>query len=98
MARKAFDMMMDGMADAIAYVNGDEGRARIATTVDVKTVRAATKKSQAEFAKTYHLPIGTVRDWEQRRRQPDAPARVLLALIEADPLAVERLIAKVPMV
>lgn len=96
MARKAFEMMMDGMADAIAYTDGDQARARVARQVDVKTVRAATKKSQMEFAKTFHLPIGTVRDWEQRRRQPDAPARVLLSMIEADPEAVERMVAKLP--
>ena len=98
MARKAFAMMMEGMADAIAHVEGDGDRARVARPLDVKMVRAATRKTQAEFARTYHLPIGTVRDWEQRRRQPDAPARILLSLIEADPLGVEQLIANMPII
>ncbi len=96
MARKAFEMMMEGMADAIAYVEGDQSRGRVAEPIDVKTVRARTKKSQTEFARTFRLPIGTVRDWEQRRRRPDAPARVLLGMIEADPEGVERLVAKLP--
>lgn len=95
MARKAFDMMMDGIADAIAYVEGDESKARVAKPIDAKAVRVATKKTQAEFAQTYHLPIGTVRDWEQKRRYPDAPARAFLAMIEAEPETVERLMAKV---
>lgn len=95
MARKAFEMMMAGIGDAIAYAEGDGSRARVTKPVDAKVVRAATKKTQAEFAKTYHIPIGTVRDWEQKRRQPDAPARVLLAMIEAEPETVERLMAKV---
>jgi hypothetical protein len=34
-----------------------------------------------------------VQEWEQHRRQPDTPARVLLSMIEADPVAVEKLIA-----
>lgn len=95
MARKAFDMMMEGMADAIAYAEGDTTRARVSAPVDAKAVRTATNKTQAEFAKTYHLPLGTVRDWEQKRRTPDAPARVLLAMIAAEPETVERLVAKI---
>lgn len=90
----AFDKIAAGLADAIAYVEGDESRGRVAAPIDVKQIRAATKKTQAQFADSFHLPVGTVRDWEQNRRQPDAPARVLLSMIAADPVAVEQLIAK----
>ncbi|MFT3976212.1 MAG: transcriptional regulator [Sphingomonas bacterium] len=93
MTKAAFDKIAAGLNDAIAYAIGDDSRARVAS-IDVKKVRAATRKSQAEFASTFHLPIGTVRDWEQNRRQPDAPARVLLSMIEADPMAVEQIIAR----
>ncbi|WP_298668954.1 hypothetical protein [uncultured Sphingomonas sp.] len=51
--------------------------------------------TQTAFAKTYHFPIGTVRDWEQGRRSPDAGSVVLLKMIQADPKGVERIIAKV---
>ena len=95
MARTASNMMMEGIGDAIAYAEGDTTRGRVIAPVDAKAVRAGTKKSQAEFAKTYHLPLGTVRDWEQKRRTPDAPARVLLAMIAAEPETVERLVAKI---
>ncbi|MGW8189517.1 helix-turn-helix domain-containing protein [Sphingomonas hankookensis] len=90
----AFEKIAAGLEDAIAFVEGDTTRARVVAPLDVKRVRAATKKTQADFATAYHLPIGTVRDWEQNRRQPDAPARVLLSMIAADPHAVESLIAK----
>lgn len=93
MAKRAFEMMMVGLEDAIAFVEGDETRARVADPIDVKAIRAATNKTQAEFAAAYRLPIGTVRDWEQNRRQPDAPARVLLSLIAADPKIVEQMVA-----
>ena len=91
---KAFELIKAGLEDAIAYAEGDTTRARIAAPVDVKRVRAATGKTQAQFASSYRLPIGTVRDWEQKRRQPDAPARVLLAMIEAEPETVERLVGR----
>lgn len=94
MSKKAFDKIAAGLNDAIAYAKGDEGRGRVAAPMDVPAIRHATKKSQAEFARAYRLPIGTLRDWEQNRRQPDAPARVLLTLIEREPETVERIIAE----
>jgi len=88
----AFDKIAAGLEDAIAYVGGDTSRGREAN-IDVRAIRAATGKTQARFAADYHLPVGTVRDWEQGRRQPDAPARVLLGMIQREPETVERLVA-----
>ena len=53
-------------------------------------IRAKFKLSQAAFAERYGIPVGTLRDWEQDRRQPDQTARVLLAVIEREPEAVDR--------
>ena len=46
--------------------------------------------TQEEFATRFHLPLGTVRDWEQGSHRPDKAAQVLLAVIENDPDAVAR--------
>lgn len=94
MTKTAFDKISAGIADALAFADGDTSRARIAAPLDVRAIRAATKKTQAQFADSYRLPVGTVRDWEQNRRQPDAPARVLLTMIQADPETVERIIER----
>ena len=91
---KAFDKISAGLEDAIAFARGDATRGRIAKSLDVRAIRVATRKTQKEFADAFQLPIGTVRDWEQNRRQPDAPARVLLSLIQAEPKTVEKMIAK----
>jgi putative transcriptional regulator len=95
MKNENFDGIMAGLEDAIAYARGDTSRGRIVAGPDVKAIRQATKLTQGAFAKTYRIPVGTVRDWEQNRRQPDAPARVLLSLIKADPQAVMSLLEKV---
>ena len=50
--------------------------------------------TQAEFAQAFHLPITTLRDWEQRRSIPDAPARALLLAIERDPEAMKKLLSE----
>lgn len=91
---KAFEKINAGLEDAVAFAQGDASRGRIAKPIDVRAIRIATNKTQKEFAEAYGLPVGTVRDWEQNRRQPDAPARVLLSLIQTEPGTVENLIAK----
>ncbi len=60
----------------------------------VKMLRQRLGMTQAEFAETFHLPITTLRDWEQRRSTPDAPARALLLAIERDPEVMRRLLAE----
>ncbi len=92
--KSAFDKIAAGLNDAVAYVAGDTTRGQAHVPIDVKAVRGATRKTQADFARTYRLPVATVRDWEQNRRQPDAPARAYLSMIQADPTAVEKLLAK----
>jgi putative transcriptional regulator len=55
-----------------------------------KTIRRALQLTQEEFAARYHIPLGTLRDWEQGRAQPDQPARAYLRAIAGDPQGVQR--------
>ena len=59
----------------------------------VNVLRQRLGMTQAEFAQAFHLPITTLRDWEQRRSTPDAPARALLLAIERNPEVMRRLLA-----
>jgi len=58
-----------------------------------KTLRRALGLTQEEFATRYHIPVGTLRDWEQGRSEPDQPARAYLAVIAGDPEGVSRTLA-----
>ena len=60
----------------------------------VKVLRQRLGMTQAQFAEAFHLPITTLRDWEQHRSTPDAPARALLLAIERDPEVIRRLLAE----
>lgn len=91
---KAFDKIAGGLADAIAFAEGDTAKGRVAAGPDVKAIRAKTKLSQAKFAAKLKVPVATVRDWEQHRRSPDAPARTLLGIVDADPQAAMKLIER----
>lgn len=59
----------------------------------VKALRERMGLTQREFAEAFHLPLTTLRDWEQRRSVPDAPARALLLAIERDPKKMKSLLA-----
>jgi putative transcriptional regulator len=59
-----------------------------------KTLRRALSMTQEEFAMRFHIPIGTLRDWEQGRCEPDQPARAYLTVIAHDPEGVKRALAE----
>jgi putative transcriptional regulator len=59
---------------------------------NVFKLRTKLGMTQEEFAALYSIPLGTLRDWEQRRKRPDATARAYLKIIERDPEAVARLL------
>jgi putative transcriptional regulator len=56
----------------------------------VSTIRRALKLSQEEFADAFHIPIGTLRDWEQGRKEPDAAAKAYLRVIAREPKTVRK--------
>ncbi len=61
--------------------------------MDVKEIRKRTGLSQPKFARRIGVPVGSLRNWEQRRRAPEGPARVLLALLDKRPGIVEELLS-----
>jgi len=77
-------------SDPDAQPLSPEQLARICTPPNIKTLRARLGMTQEQFAAAYRLPLGTVRDWEQGRTRPDAPALALLKVIEKEPEAAQR--------
>ncbi len=65
---------------------------RMKRTPQAKIIRRALALTQEEFAVRYHIPLGTLRDWEQGRAQPDQPTRAYLKVIACEPERVERLL------
>ena len=76
----------DPDAQPLMDVAGD----RIRQTPRLKIIRRALGLTQEEFAARYHIPLGTLRDWEQGAKQPDQAARAYLQAIADDPDAVWR--------
>ena len=61
-------------------------------TSQAKMIRRALELTQEEFAARDHIPLGTLRDWEQGRAEPDQPTRAYLMLIARDPDSVDRIL------
>ena len=63
---------------------------RMKRTPRVKIIRRALGLTQQQFAARFHIPLGTLRDWEQGAAQPDQSARAYLTVIARDPDAVRK--------
>ena len=62
----------------------------------IRTIRRALGLTQEEFAARYRIPLGTLRDWEQGRTEPDQPTRAYLTVIAQDPEGVHRALQAAP--
>lgn len=90
--KKPADRIIQGLREAAAHARGDKVpglRLHIPHKVDVSAVRRRMGLSQAAFSSRIGVSPGTLRNWEQGRRTPQGPARVLLALLDRNPRIVE---------
>jgi putative transcriptional regulator len=85
------------MNDPDAKPLTDEDFKRMKRTPQVKVIRRALDLSQEEFAKRFRIPLGTLRDWEQGRKEPDAAARAYLVVIGRNPDAVRDALHPAPL-
>lgn len=80
--------LIESMQQAVQHSGGRKVRGMRVTTVempDVKAIRAKLHMSQQQFAAAYRIPLATVKNWEQGRRAPDAPAAAYLRAIRRRP-------------
>jgi putative transcriptional regulator len=98
MSKRAFDKTMKGLDEARAYLDGTANKQRyrvhVPENVNVKKIRTRLGLSQETFAATYGFAVSAVRDWEQGRRRPERSARILLKIVEREPEAVSRALAR----
>jgi putative transcriptional regulator len=98
MTKTAFEKIAAGLNDSIAFARDEADletyRVHVPKSVDVRSIRQKMRLTQEQFAKRFGFSRGAVRDWEQNRRTPEASARILLTVIEREPDAVERALAR----
>ena len=94
---KTANRIIQGLSEAAAHARGDRVpglRVHIPRKIDVSAIRRKTGLSQEAFSSRIGVSTGTLRNWEQGRRMPEGPARVLLALLARNPRIVEDMLAK----
>jgi putative transcriptional regulator len=88
------DAMTEEEIEANALADEDnppltpEELARLRPVPNPREIRRRLHLTQEQFSLRFHLPIGTVRDWEQGKKAPDSAAKALLRVIEKNPEAV----------
>jgi putative transcriptional regulator len=86
------DRIIQGLKEALDHAAGADvpGLAlHIPKTVDVSALRRRTGLSQTAFSRRIGVSTATLRNWEQGRRAPEGPARILLAMLDRNPMIVE---------
>ncbi len=90
--------IIEGLEQAVAWTRGENDKVQVTLVhvpmVNVRKIRTKMGLSQAQFATKFGFPPATLRNWEQGRSRPDAPTRMLLAVIAKPPEAVEDVLLK----
>ena len=98
----AFDAMTDeevvvrAMTDPDCRPLTDEDFRRMKRRPRVFSIRRAFRMTQEEFAEAFRIPIGTLRDWEQGRTEPDQANQAYLKVIAVAPNTVRKALAHRP--
>lgn len=87
---KFFDELMESVQEMNEILRGEREPSREfhVDAMQVKEIRKATGLTQAKFAALIDVQLGTLRNWEQGRRDPTGPAKALLKAIHNDPVHV----------
>jgi putative transcriptional regulator len=91
-----FAGLMTSLEEARNHARGEVVvgmKVHVPAHVDAGAIRSATGLSQSAFAAQIGVSPATLRNWEQNRRAPEGPARVLLAMLAKDPLIVSRMLS-----
>ena len=95
MNKRLFERLVESMQQHEEIRRGERAPSRelYVDASSVKQIRAATGLSQPKFARLLDVDVGTLRNWEQGRREPTGPAKALLRAIKKDPRHVLKALA-----
>jgi putative transcriptional regulator len=84
-----FQELLSSVQQGAAIVSGVQRPSRTSEFPDteVRALRERFGLTQDKFADLVGISVGTLRNWEQGRRRPEGPARVLLRVASTHPEA-----------
>lgn len=89
MKNELFQELLESMKQGAAIMKGEAQPSRSFEfpETEVRALREQFGLSQDKFANLVGISVGTLRNWEQGRRKPEGPARVLLRIASLHPEA-----------
>jgi len=90
MKEELFEELMDSIKQGGAILRGEAKPSREfdINNPDVRAIREQYGLSQTKFAELLGISVATLRNWEQGRRKPEGPARILLSVAVKHPEAI----------
>lgn len=88
--------LIESLQQAARHAAGEKRRLRVSKVElpDVRAIRRSLRMSQHHFAAAYRIPLPTLKNWEQGRRVPDAPAAAYLLAIKRRPREIMEAVAR----
>ena len=82
-----FERLIESMTQMNEIIDGERVPSRefVVDAIHVKSIRKKTGLTQTKFCHLIDVSLGTLRNWEQGRREPTGPAKALLRAISNDP-------------
>jgi putative transcriptional regulator len=87
MKKELFEELLESVKQGGAIMKGSRKASRVFEFLEseIKKLRDNYGLSQGKFASLMGISVATLRNWEQGRRKPEGPARVLLMVAARHP-------------
>jgi putative transcriptional regulator len=94
MDAKNFEKLLESTKEAKAIIRGEKEPSRkfFIEEPSPKEIRAKLSLSQEKFAALMNISVHTLRNWEQGRRRPEGPAKVLLNVANNHPEVLKEMV------
>ncbi len=90
MENNMFNELLESTKEAKSIIDGKQKPSRVfLKNPNPKVIRSKLSLNQEEFAKLMNISVHTLRNWEQGRREPEGPAKVLLNIANYHPEALD---------
>ena len=99
MKKQRFDRLVQSLDEVRVHVATGRFAGRISEVDadDIRTLRTRSGMTQAQFAATFGIGLGTLQKWERGERRPSGAAKSLLKVMQADIPAVVKALGVTPL-
>jgi len=90
MKGELYNELLESIHEGAKIMKGQEkpsGTFRM-SPLDIREIRQNYKLTQVEFAQLLNVSLRTLQNWEQGRRTPEGPAKILLSVAAVHPEAI----------